>query len=200
MDQPKGREIAQALITAPGPGAGILLTNLPANGWMDYATLAARRPDLIMLRLTGNHDGTAAVDYTINCASGFPIATGRGEEPVNHVLPAWDVAAGLYLATGLLAAERARRCDGRGQEVTLALSDVMLATVGNLGYIAEVQVNGTVRPPIGNDLYGAFGRDFASADGRRVMIAAILQSAVARDRRGDRPRGEVGHDRPADGC
>lgn len=173
LDQPKGREIAQALITAPGPGAGILLTNLPANGWMDHATLAARRPDLITLRLTGNHDGTAAVDYTINCASGFPIATGRGEEPVNHVLPAWDVAAGLYLATGLLAAERARRFDGRGREVTLALSDVMLATVGNLGYIAEVQVNGTVRPPIGNDLYGAFGRDFASADGRRVMIAAF---------------------------
>ena len=34
-------------------------------------------------------------------------------------------------------------------------------------------VNGTERAPIGNDLYGAFGRDFATRDGRRVMIAAI---------------------------
>lgn len=173
LHTPEGQEIAQALITAPGPDAGILLTNLPAGGWMDSATLSVRRPDLITLRLTGNRDGSAAVDYTVNCASGFPVATGRGEEPVNHVLPAWDIAAGLYLATGLLAAERARRRDGHGQDVALALSDVMLASVGNLGYIADVQVNGTVRPPMGNDLYGAFGRDFPTADGRRVMIVAI---------------------------
>ncbi len=73
-----------------------------------------------MMRLVGNADGTGAIDYTVNCASGFP-----------------------------------------------------LATVSNLGYVADVQVNGTVRPPLGNDLYGAFGRDFATADGRRVMLAAI---------------------------
>ncbi len=173
LNRPEGQEIAQALITAPGPDAGILLTNLPASGWMGQDTLARRRPDLITLRLTGNHDGTGAVDYTVNCASGFPLATGRGGGPVNHVLPAWDIAAGLYLATGLLAAERMRRRDGHGQEVTLALSDVMLACVGNLGYLADVAVNDAVRPAMGNDLYGAFGRDFPTRDGRRIMIVAI---------------------------
>ncbi|MBB3266698.1 2-methylfumaryl-CoA isomerase [Azospirillum sp. OGB3] len=173
LDRPEGREIAQAIITASGENAGFLLSNLPASGWMGYEALSARRDDLIMLRLTGNPDGSAAVDYTVNCASGFPMATGRGGEPVNHVLPAWDVAAGLYLATGLLAAERHRRRTGRGQEVTVALADVMLATVGNLGYLADVRVNGAVRPPMGNDLYGAYGRDFATADGRRAMVVAI---------------------------
>ena len=34
-------------------------------------------------------------------------------------------------------------------------------------------MNGAERAPIGNDLYGAFGRDFATRDGRRVMVAAI---------------------------
>jgi 2-methylfumaryl-CoA isomerase len=126
-----------------------------------------------MLRLTGNRDGSAAVDYTVNAASGFPLVTGRGDGPVNHVLPAWDIAAGLYLATALLAAERHRSRTGKGQEVVAALSDVMLATVGNLGYIADVQINGTARPAIGNDLYGSFGRDFATADGSRVMIIAL---------------------------
>ena len=173
LNKPEGQEIARALICAPGEGRGILLTNLPASGWMGHAALAEARPDLISLRLLGNSDGSGAVDYTVNCAVGFPTATGRGGEPVNHVLPAWDVAAGLYLATGLLAAERARRRDGRGQEITLALSDVALATVANLGYVADVQVNGAVRPPMGNDLYGAFGRDFPTADGRRVMLVAI---------------------------
>jgi 2-methylfumaryl-CoA isomerase len=140
---------------------------------MSHAALSQSREDLIMLRLIGNSDGTGAVDYTVNSASGFPMATGRGEEPVNHVLPAWDIAAGLYLSTGLLSAERVRRREGRGQEVVLALSDVALASVANLGYVADVQVNGAVRQPMGNELYGAFGRDFATSDGRRVMLVAI---------------------------
>lgn len=173
LDSPEGQALAARLICEPGEGKGILLTNLPARGWMSYEVLSRQRPDLIMLRLTGNHDGTGAVDYTVNCASGFPAATGHSPEPINHVLPAWDVAAGLYLATGLLAAERVRTRQGNGQEVTLALSNVMLATVGNLGYIGDTQINGASREPIGNYLYGAFGRDFSTADSRRVMLAAI---------------------------
>jgi 2-methylfumaryl-CoA isomerase len=170
LSKPAGKELAARLIAE----AGILLTNLPAaEGWMSYAELSKRRADLIMLRLTGTHDGANAVDYTVNASVGFPHATGTGGAPVNHVLPAWDVAAGLYLATGLLAAERKRARTGAGGEVTLALMDVALATVANLGYVAEVQINGQVRQPIGNHVYGAFGRDFATLDGRRVMVAAI---------------------------
>ena len=170
LNTPEGREIATSLIAE----AGILLTNLPASeGWMSYASLIQRRPDLIMMRLTGTHDGGNAIDYTVNAAAGFPIATGEDERPINHVLPAWDVAAGLYLCTGLLAAERRRTRTGQGGEVTLALSDVAYATAANLGYVADVQVNGAVRPPLGNWLYGAFGRDFGTKEGRRVMLAAI---------------------------
>src|SRR5947207_12640755 len=49
----------------------------------------------------------------------------------------------------------------------------MLAMVGNLGYVGDVHVNGRTRPAIGNDLYGSFGRDFATADGRRIIIIAL---------------------------
>jgi 2-methylfumaryl-CoA isomerase len=175
LDKPEGRELARAIVTAPGPGTGIFLTNLLSVRGLDFATLQAARADLIMLRLIGNRDGSAAVDYTVNAASGFPFVTGRGGEPINHVLPAWDIAAGLYLAAGLLAAERHRGRTGKGQEVVLALADVMLAMVGHLGYIADVQINGTARPAIGNDLYGSFGRDFATADGRRLMIIALTR-------------------------
>ncbi|HEY4172928.1 MAG TPA: CoA transferase [Rhodopila sp.] len=169
LNTAEGQDIARSLIQ----NAGTLLTNLPAGKWMGYDTLKQSRKDLIVLRLIGNSDGSAAIDYTVNCAGGFPLVTGRGGEPVNHVLPAWDITAGLYLATGLLAAERARTRTGHGQEVVLALSDVMLASVSNLGYLADVQVNNVVRQPLGNDLYGAFGRDFPTSDGRRIMLAAI---------------------------
>src|SRR5947199_1491678 len=129
LDQPEGRDIARAVITAPGAGGGILLTNLAPWRGLDFTSLKAARNDLIMLRLTGNRDGSAAVDYTVNAASGFPLVTGEGCMPVNHVLPAWDIAAGLYLATALLAAERHRSRTGAGQGGVAALSDVMLATV-----------------------------------------------------------------------
>jgi 2-methylfumaryl-CoA isomerase len=175
LDKPEGRDIARSVIAAPGAGSGIVLTNLPPSRGLDFATLKAARNDLIMLRLTGNRDGSAAVDYTVNAASGFPLVTGQGGAPVNHVLPAWDIAAGLYLAAGLLAAERHRLRTGKGQEVVAALSDVMLATLGHLGYLGDVQINGTTRPAIGNDLYGSFGRDFATADGRRIMIVALTR-------------------------
>lgn len=172
LDKPEGRDIARELAAAPGPG-GILLTNLPPLRGLDYPSLKSTRNDMIVLRLVGNHDGSAAVDYTVNAASDFPLVTGVGGSPINHVLPAWDIAAGLYLATGLLAAERHRNSTGEGQEVVAALADVMLATVGNIGYIGDVQINGHARPAIGNDLYGSFGRDFATSDGRRVMIIAL---------------------------
>jgi len=177
LDKPEGRALAQAIATAPGSGSGIVLTNLPPLPGLDYASLKAKREDVILLRLIGNRDGTAAVDYTVNAASGFPLVTGNsgatGVTPVNNVLPAWDIAAGLYLATGLLAAERHRARTGTGQEVVAALADVMLATVGHLGYVGDVHINGRARPAIGNDLYGSFGRDFATADSRRVMIIAL---------------------------
>ena len=178
LDKPEGRDLAKAIAAAPGPGAGIVLTNLPPLPGLDYESLKAARNDVIMLRLVGNRDGSAAVDYTVNAASGFPLVTGPldekgGTRPVNNVLPAWDVATGLYLSTALLAAERHRTRTGAGQEVVAALADVMLAMMGHLGYIGDVQINGTSRPPLGNDLYGSFGRDFATADGRRVMLIAL---------------------------
>ena len=176
LDKPEGRELARAIATAPGPGGSIVLTNLPPLPGLDFAGLREKRDDIILLRLTGNRDGSAAVDYTVNAASGFPLVTGNsgsGGNPVNHVLPAWDIAAGLYLATALLAAERHRARTGAGQEVVAALSDVMLAAVGHLGYVGDVHINGRARPAIGNDLYGSFGRDFATADGRRVIVIAL---------------------------
>ena len=173
--RPEGRELLTALIAAPGEDAGIFLTNFPAQGWLSYEALSKRRADLIMLNVQGSRDGGSAVDYTVNPRVGFPGITGPrdADRPSNHVLPAWDLITGQMAATGILAAERHRRRTGRGQLVKLALLDVALAVAGHLGYLAEVQINGTERERTGNDLYGAFGRDFTTADGRRVMVVGL---------------------------
>ena len=171
----EGRELASALITAPGDDAGLFLTNFPARGWLDPGALRAKRRDLIMVALTGNPDGTSEVDYTVNPATGFPSATGPRNlsEPLNSVLPAWDVAMGSLAAIGMLAAERHRTRTGEGQLIHLSLSDVAFAMVGNLGRIGEAQLGGRDQPKDGNYLYGAFGHDFETREGRRVMVVAL---------------------------
>lgn len=175
LGSPKGRELATALITAPGENGGLFLTNFPARGWLAYETLAKRRGDLVMVALTGNPDGTSEVDYTVNPATGFPWATGPRNlaEPLNSVLPAWDIALGTLATVGMLAAERHRRLTGEGQLINLSLSDVAFAAVGHLGRIAEAQLGGRDQPKDGNYLYGAFGHDFETRDGRRVMVVAL---------------------------
>ena len=166
---------AQELLTELIGAAGTFLTNFPARGWMAPDLLTARRSDLVMVAITGNRDGTTAVDYTVNAAMGFPMVTGPAghDQPVNSVLPAWDLLCGQTAAVGILAAERRRLLTGEGSVMTLALSDVALAATAALGYIAEVQVNGAIRPRCGNDLYGAFGAELSTADGRCLYAVGI---------------------------
>ena len=72
LRSPRGRELLTALITAPGEGAGIFTTNMPARGWLAYEELSKKRADLIALNIVGARDGSAHVDYTVNAITGFP--------------------------------------------------------------------------------------------------------------------------------
>ena len=170
-----GQRLVSRLIAASGEGGGIVLTNLPVRGWNSYGELSKARSDLIMVVITGDPDGRAAVDYTINAAVGFPWLTGPEgyDGPVNHVLPAWDGMAGFLAAFAILAAERHRRMHGEGQLVELSLSDVAMAVTGALGLIGEAILEPEPRGRFGNHVYGTFGRDFVTRDGRQVMVLAL---------------------------
>jgi len=172
-----GQELLRELIGAPGEDSGYFLTNFPTKGWLSYESLNASREDLIMLNVVGNHDGTTALDYTVNSAMGYPSVTGPDgyDGVINHVLPAWDIVCGQTAAMGLLAAGRHRDRTGEGQFIKLALSDVALSAVAALGHIAEAQVLGSERERIGNELYGALGRDYTTADGKKVIAVAITK-------------------------
>tara|TARA_A100001037_G_scaffold47240_1_gene38774 strand:- start:32007 stop:33227 length:1221 start_codon:yes stop_codon:yes gene_type:complete len=167
----------QSLLSELITNAGNFLTNFPAKGWLSYEKISKQKSDLIMVAITGNHDGTTAVDYTVNCAVGIPQITGHPDDlrPVNHVLPAWDLICGQTAALGMLAADRYRSQTGKGQLVSLALSDVALAAVAWRGDLTEVELGGEERKKLGNDLYGAFGKDFLTRDERHVMVVAITQ-------------------------
>lgn len=168
----EGRELLAALVAADGDDAGLFLTNFPAQGFLAHDRLAERRADLVTVRVMGQANGGPALDYTVNCALGFPDITGPGPDPVNHVLPAWDLLTGAYAAFSMLAAERHRRMTGQGGETCIPLMDVGIGTVANLGMLAEA-MSGKERQRHGNAVFGALGRDFSTRDGERLMVMAI---------------------------
>lgn len=169
LGRPEGRELLQELVRATGQ----FVTNFPADGFLSHAKLAEGCSGLITVRVMGWADGSPALDYTVNNSVGYPMLTGSGPDPVNHVLPAWDLLTGAYAAFALLAAVQRRGATGEGGEVRIPLSDVAIGTVANLGGIAEVLYSGANRPRLGNAVYGLFGRDFVTRDGQRTMIVVV---------------------------
>ena len=102
----EGQDLVQRLIA----DSGVLITNVAGREWHSYDTLTRLRPDLIHVEVSGRADGGTGVDYTVNAGLGFPMVTGLAElgSPVNHVLPAWDVACGVYAALSVVTALRHR--------------------------------------------------------------------------------------------
>ena len=167
----EGQDLIQRLIVE----SGILITNVSGRQWHSYDTLVALRPDLIHVEISGRADGGTGVDYTVNAGLGFPLVTGPAglDAPVNHVLPAWDVACGIYAALAVTAALRHRDATGNGQRISIPLENVALATAGNLSFLTEVMVNGTPRERIGNSIFGQYGQQFSSGDGVSFMVVAL---------------------------
>jgi 2-methylfumaryl-CoA isomerase len=171
----KGRELLIALAAAPGPGAGIFLDNMAGRNRPAYEELRTLRADIIHLHVQGRSDETPAVDYTVNAEVGIPGMTGPRDSraPVNHVLPAWDLLSGMTAAMAILAAVFQRHHTGQGAQIEVALADIALAAVGTMGWLAEAEMTGRARPKHGNHVFGSFGVDFGTSDGRRVMVVAL---------------------------
>ncbi len=170
-----GLRALKAIIADSGPGGGIVVSNAVGQPRLGYDELRTARADLIHVLIQGKRDGSSAVDYTVNAECGIAAVTGPPTHlgPVNQVLPAWDVACALHAAVAILAADRRRRAGASGQRLEIALRDVAMATMGNLGFFAESRLTGTERPKYGNGVFGLIGGDFEVRDGRRIMVVVV---------------------------
>lgn len=175
LQSSEGRELLVELAAKTGQ----MITNLPVQSFLSHDAVAAKRPDLVSVRIMGWGDGRQAMDFTVNAASGYPLMTGPAEwdaasaPPINQVLPAWDFITGAYCAFAMLAGLRQRETSGKGSELRVPLGDVALGTMANSGAMAEMLYRGGDRERLGNAIWGAFGRDFVSRDGKRFMVAAL---------------------------
>ena len=119
------------------PGADVVVENMrpPVKHRLgvDYDTLAAINPRLVYGSISGfGQDGPYAerggVDQIAQGLGGLMSVTGLpGQGPVRVGVPIADLAAGVYLALGILVALHDRERSGQGRWVRTSLLEAMVA-------------------------------------------------------------------------
>jgi CoA:oxalate CoA-transferase len=164
-------------------------------GWED---LRIKHPRLIYGAVSGfGHTGPEAArpayDMVVQARGGVMSITGeRDREPVRVGASIGDIAAGMFLAQGVLAALLHRQQTGHGQKIDIAMLDCQLAMLEHA--IALTTVSGEPPRPSGArhpsitpfETFHAADGLFVIAAGNDVLFArlcAALQLPIAEDPR-----------------
>lgn len=146
---------------------------------LDWETLHARFPRLIMGSITGYgqtgpFSDRGGFDVMVQGISGLMSITGPRDGPPHRLpIPICDLAAGLYLTIGLLAAVEARHRTGEGQFVETSLLEA--ATALQVYEAVHHFTTGTNPPRMGQAHRGISPYQvFPSADGH-VTVGAGQQ-------------------------
>jgi crotonobetainyl-CoA:carnitine CoA-transferase CaiB-like acyl-CoA transferase len=133
LKSPAGREVLLRLVDT----ADVLIENMrpPVKERLgfDFATVHARNPQLVYGSLSGfGQDGPygerGGVDQIAQGMGGLMSVTGLpGTGPMRAGIPVSDLAAGLYLAIGVLVALHERDQTGTGRWVQTSLLESMIA-------------------------------------------------------------------------
>ncbi|BBZ02655.1 isomerase [Mycolicibacterium chitae] len=123
---PEGAEITRRLVA----GADIVIANMPAAGMrasgLDYDTLRAVKPDIILASATaygegGPYSDRIGFDGAGQVMSGAVARQGLPEQPIRTVVPYADFGTALTLTIGVMMALYHRDRTGEGQHVEGAL-------------------------------------------------------------------------------
>ena len=133
LKTPAGREVLLRLADS----ADVLIENMrpPVKSRLgfDYETIHARNPRLVYGSISGfgqdgPYGGRGGVDQIAQGMGGLMSVTGLpGTEPTRAGIPVSDLAAGLYLAIGVLVALHDRERTGTGRWVRTSLLEAMIA-------------------------------------------------------------------------
>ena len=121
---------------------------------LGYDNLKAVNPGLIYCSIsgygrTGPHARRPGYDFVIQAEGGMMGITGPEEGPPYRVgVPIVDITAGMFAATAILAALRARDVTGQGQLVDVSLLDTQAALLTNVA--SNYLVGGEAPRRLGN--------------------------------------------------
>jgi formyl-CoA transferase len=149
---PEGQDIIRALSLQ----SDVILENYKVGQLkkygLDYASLSQLKPDLVYCSITGfGQDGPyaprAGYDFIIQGMGGLMSLTGERDDlpgggPQKAGVAITDLMTGMYASIAVLAALRHRDRTGEGQYIDMALLDVQIAMLANMGanYLQSDQV------------------------------------------------------------
>jgi crotonobetainyl-CoA:carnitine CoA-transferase CaiB-like acyl-CoA transferase len=174
-------EDGKAELLALVDGADVLIENF-RPGILDrlglgWPVLSARNPRLILGAIsgfgqTGPYRDRGGFDLVTQGMSGLMSVTGPVDGPPYRMpIAISDVAAGLHLAVGILAALEARHHSGRGQVVETSLIEAAMSF--GVYEAAHVAASGQPPPRLGQAHRGSSPYQvFATADGWITVGAA----------------------------
>lgn len=176
ISKPEG----QALIRELAAKCDVLVENFKMGGLekygLDYLSLKAVNPRLVYCSITGfGHSGPRAhqpgYDLMVQGLSGLMSITGQPDgEPQKVGVALVDVMTGLHACIAVLAALNQRHETGRGQFIDMALLDVAVSTLANIGL--NQRVTGKAPKRMGNAHPSVVPYQvFETADGH--MIVAV---------------------------
>jgi crotonobetainyl-CoA:carnitine CoA-transferase CaiB-like acyl-CoA transferase len=183
IDRPEGREVVRRLLLE----ADVVVANMPprtlANLGLDYETLSAIKPDIILTASSafGSHEDAShrvGFDGVGQAMSGAVYMSGLPDSPTKAMVPTVDFSTALSCALGTVMALYERRTSGRGQVVEASL----LQTALNLasGALIEESALGINRQATGNRSPIAGPSDiFRVADGW-IIVQVIGQPLFKR--------------------
>lgn len=173
---PEGRAVLEDLIRS----ADVLVVNLPGNALkklrLDYDTLRAIRPDLILTTISafdpeGENRDMVGFDGTGQALSGAMYLSGTGERPYRAAVSWVDYSSAMAAAFATMAALLERRITGRGQHVRCSLLGTAMTMMNPM--LMEEASGYRSRRPIGNRSPIAGPSDlFRTSDGW-VMVQII---------------------------
>ncbi|MBV8179849.1 MAG: CoA transferase, partial [Mycobacterium sp.] len=148
-----GRELARRLVAQADVVVENFSPRVVEQFGLDYQSLVALRPDVIMVRMPGFGLDGPWRDYVgwalnIEQVSGMSAVTGYPDGPPCNVQGPADPIVGVHAGVALLAALEHRRRTGEGQLIEVAQIEVAAAVVGEP--VIEYSMNGVVQPRDGN--------------------------------------------------
>lgn len=158
--------------------ADVLLQNLApgaaARLGLDYTTLSARHPRLIVCDISGYGESgpyrdKKAYDLLIQSEAAFLSVTGTPEEPSKAGCSIADISAGMYAYSGILAALLRRGRSGRGCHLDISLLETLTEWMSYPLYYA---FEGAAPPPRTGAAHATiypYG-PFPAGDGKLVML------------------------------
>ncbi|MBO0677458.1 CoA transferase [Mycolicibacterium sp. S2-37] len=169
-----GAEITRKLVAQ----ADIVVANMPAAGMrasgLDYDSLRAIKPDIILASATAYGDGgpysdRIGFDGAGQVMSGATYRQGLPDMPIRTVVPYADFGTALTLTIGVMMALFHRDRTGAGQHVEGAL--LPTAMMLSNAFLIERDLLGTDKPRMGNQGASVAPCDlYRTADGGWVLL------------------------------